>query len=156
MLQERTEVEKIEVFPNGQLHVYRVTIVTRNGEEIARQTDIEKFEAGATIQPEDKLLKAVAFIGVWSAQERAVSLLAPTSKKGKLYRTRGKDAGQVATLVGPVSKLENVQLGDPRAATIKHRGAEQTSIRPIYAGTAQGFEPPRQERAIKHRGNDQK
>lgn len=76
--------------------------------------------------------------------------------RGKLYHTRGKDTPAKPVLAGTVSITPIVQIADPKAATIKHKGAEQGGERLVYAGTTQGFAPAQPARKIKHRGKDQR
>ena len=152
VLTERTLLEKVEAFPDGKINVYRVTIIERDGKEVSRVPEIDKIEPGDKLPAAEDLVKAVAY-ALWSATDVNKSTTVPGFKRGKLYRSRGKDTSPTPTFVGPVSSAKDVHLADPRASLIKHRGAEQSSHKPQYAGTSQGFSTP--ERKIKHRGKDQ-
>lgn len=154
MLRERLEVEKLEVFPDGTLNVHRVLVLTRDGKELARVPEIEKFSPGQKIQTEDKLLKAVAY-AIWSATDINKSRTVPGFKRGKLYHNKGKEVETKPTLVGPSGEPKPETIIDKKAVTIKHRGAEQRGFASPYVGTAQGFKPE-PERKIKHRGKEQR
>ena|SRR3990167_3390958 len=153
MLNQRLELEKVEAFPDGKLNVYRIKIIEEDGKELARVPEIEKINPGDRL-PSEGLVRAVAH-ALWGATDVMKSVLPLTSKKGRLYRSRGKDTTPTPALAGPISAVKDVQLADPRASVIKHRGAEQTSYEPQYAGTPQGFVSRQPERKIKHRGRDQ-
>jgi hypothetical protein len=158
MLTERTLLEKVEAFPDGKINVYRVIVIERDGKEVSRVPEIEKIDPGDKL-PAEGVVRAVAH-ALWGATDLMKAVLPPTSKKGRLYRTKGKDTTHVPTLAGPVSAPVDIKVNDPRASQIKPRGADQRGIAPSYVGSASGFampghsgEPPVK---IRHRGKEQR
>ena len=154
MLTERTLLEKVEAFPDGKINVHRVIVIEREGKEVSRVFEIEKIDPGDKLPVAEDLVKAVAY-ALWSATDVNKSTTVPGFKRGKLYRSRGKDTPPTPTFVGPISAAQDVQLNDPKASVIKHRGADQNLHTPQYVGTSQGFSAP-PERKIMHHGKDQR
>src|SRR3990167_4492895 len=118
MLTERTLLEKVEAFPDGKINVHRVIVIERDGKEVSRVFEIEKIDPGDKLPVAEDLVKAVAY-ALWSATDVNKSTTVPGFKRGKLYRSRGKDSVPTPAFYGPISTQKDVQLGDLRAGQIK-------------------------------------
>jgi hypothetical protein len=156
-LRERTELEKIEVFPDGRMHVHMFTIVERDGKEIARIPEISEIERGGQL-PAEGLVKTLASI-LWNAAEVRQGETPPNFKKGALYYTKGETTPRPQGIGKGAPPPDDGPIIDLKAATIKHKGGEQRGIRPSYSMTS-GYEgdiimDPK-AKTIKHRGKEHK
>jgi hypothetical protein len=125
MLQKQTILDKVEVFPDGSLNVYRTTLICEDGKELVRKEDIEKIPRGGTL-PKDGSIVSIIASALWSASAVQDGLRDPNYKKGGLYYIKGDDNKPASGgYGGPVNVGSDVAIKDPRASTIKHRGKEQ-------------------------------
>lgn len=154
MLQKQVILDKVEVFPDGELHVHRTTVISEDGKELMRQQEIDKIPRGGNL-PKDGGIVSIIASALWSASAVQDGLRDQNFKKGKLYYTSGPSAPQRQALAGTVSGSPSVQIKDERATKIKHRGKEQGGG-VSYGRGPTGKSEPIPQRAIKHRGKEQR
>jgi hypothetical protein len=153
MLQKQVLLDKVEVFPDGELHVHRTTIIAEDGNEIVRKQEIEKIKRGGTL-PKDGGIVSIIASALWSASAVQDGLRDLNFKKGGLYYFKAKDHTPAPKGGGPLPEPD-VAIEDPKALAIKHRGKEQGRSAVAYGRNDFGRSAPVAEsKPIRHKGRE--